>query len=235
MKVTWYGHSAFRIEVQDAVILIDPFLSGNPTWKQGLEGPMAGVTHVLLTHGHGDHVGDTMAILKQMGATLVANAEICNYMASQDIGAAKTSPGNHGGTIDCDAFTVTFVNALHSSSLTEEDGTPIYLGNPAGLVLHFPHDKTLYHMGDTDIFGDMALINELHQPEIGIVPIGDRYTMGGAVAALACRRFFNFEAVIPCHFGTFPGIDATADKFVAGLEEGGPKVVLAIRGEAVEF
>lgn len=235
MKVTWYGHSAFRVEVEGAVILIDPFLSGNPTWDKGWEGPAEGVTHVLLTHGHGDHVGDTAAILKKTGATLVATAEICNYMSSQDIGEGKTSPGNHGGTIDCDAFTVTLVNALHSSSLSAPDGTPVYLGNPHGLVLHFPHDKTLYHMGDTDIFGDMALINELHQPEIGIVPVGDRYTMGGAVAALACKRFFNFETVIPCHFGTFPAIDQTADKFVAGLEDGGPKVVLPNRGEAVEL
>lgn len=235
MKITWYGHSAFRIEVAGAVILIDPFLSDNPTWKEGWEGPAEGVTHVLLTHGHGDHVGDTVAILKKTGATLVACAEICTYMSKQDIGAANVSPGNHGGTIDCGAFTVTLVNALHSSSLSEEDGTPIYLGNPQGLVLHFPNDKTLYHMGDTDIFGDMALINELHQPDIGIVPIGDRYTMGGAVAAFACKRFFKFETVIPCHFGTFPAIDQTADKFVAALEDGGPRIVLPTRGKAVEL
>ena len=94
----------------------------------------------------------------------------------------------------------------------------IYLGNPRGLVLHFPGDKTLYHMGDTDIFSDMALINELHEPTIGIVPIGDRFTMGGAVAALACRRFFNFETVIPCHFGTFPIIDQTPDNSSPGME-----------------
>jgi len=235
MKITWYGHSAFRIEVEGAVILIDPFLSGNPTWQGGWEGPAEGVTHVLLTHGHGDHVGDTVAILKKTGAMLVANAEICTYMSKQDIGNAKVNPGNHGGTIDCGAFTVTFVNALHSSSLSTADGTPIYLGNPLGLVLHFPKDKTLYHMGDTDIFGDMALINELHQPQIGIVPIGDRYTMGGAVAAYACRRFFNFETVIPCHYGTFPALNQTPDKFIAGLEDSGPKVVVPTRGEAVEL
>ena len=99
-----------------------------------------------------------------------------------------------------------------------DGGKNVYLGNPLGLVLHFPDDKTLYHMGDTDIFSDMALINELHEPKIGIVPIGDRFTMGGAVAALACRRFFKFETVVPCHFGTFPILDQTADKFVAGMD-----------------
>ena len=94
--------------------------------------------------------------------------------------------------------------ALHSSSFGGENGSNTYLGNPAGIVMHFPDDKTLYHMGDTDIFSDMALINELHEPAIGIVPIGDRFTMGGAVAALACRRFFKFETVIPCHYATLP-------------------------------
>ncbi|TIT84450.1 MAG: metal-dependent hydrolase, partial [Mesorhizobium sp.] len=98
--------------------------------------------------------------------------------------------------VDCGLFTTTFVQALHSSSFGGQDGTNTYLGNPGGLVLHFPEDKTLYHMGDTDIFSDMGLINELHEPKIGIVPIGDRFTMGGAVAALACRRLFRFDTVV---------------------------------------
>ena len=204
MKLTWYGHSAFRIEVGAAKILIDPFLSDNPSWKRGWEEPAEGVTHVLLTHGHNDHVGDALAILKKTDAMLVANFEICNYLAGQGANGDKVNPGLHGGTVDCGGFTATFVNALHSSSFGMKDGQNVYLGNPTGLVLHFPYDKTLYHMGDTDIFGDMALIEELHQPDIGIVPIGDRLTMGGAVAALACRRYFNFDKAIPCHYGELP-------------------------------
>ena len=101
-------------------------------------------------------------------------------------------------------------------------------------MLHFPGDKTLYHMGDTDIFSDMALINELHEPAIGIVPVGDRFTMGGAVAALACRSFFKFETVMPCHYGTFPIIDQTPDKFVAGMEGSTARVLTPKIGEAVE-
>ena len=101
-------------------------------------------------------------------------------------------------------------------------------------MLHFPGDKTLYHMGDTDIFSDMALINELHEPAIGIVPIGDRFTMGGAVAALACRRFFKFEAVLPCHYATFPMIDQTAEKFVTGMEGSATKVLAPKVGGTVE-
>ncbi|WP_173931608.1 metal-dependent hydrolase [Chelativorans sp. Marseille-P2723] len=232
MKVTWYGHSAFKIETGEAKILIDPFLSGNPTWDGGWEGPAEGVTHVLLTHGHGDHIGDALAILKKTGAMLVANAEIGTYFSNQ--GVENVNPGNFGGTVDCGGFTATFVLAHHSSSFFKEDGSNIYLGNPVGFVLHFPGDKTLYHMGDTDIFGDMALIQELHQPQVGIVPVGDRYTMGGAVAALACRRFFRFETVIPCHYGTFPALDQNADKFIAGMEGTDTKVITPKRGESVE-
>jgi L-ascorbate metabolism protein UlaG (beta-lactamase superfamily) len=224
MRLTWYGHSAFRIEVGAAKILIDPFLSDNPSWKRGWEEPAQGVTHVLLTHGHNDHVGDALAILKTTDAMLVANFEICNYLPN---------PGLHGGTVDCGGFTTSFVNALHSSSFGMEAGWNAYLGNPTGLVLHFPNDKTLYHMGDTDIFGDMALIEELHKPNIGIVPIGDRLTMGGAVAALACRRYFNFDKAIPCHYGSFPIIDQTADKFVEGLKGSSTEAVVPKVGETI--
>jgi len=234
MKIIWYGQSAFRIEVGEARILIDPFIQ-NPLWSKGWEGPAEGITHVLLTHGHNDHVGDSLAILKKTGAQLVANFEICMYLVGQGLKGDQINPGNHGGTVDCGSFTTTFVNALHSSSFGREDGTNVYLGNPAGLVLHFRDDRTLYHMGDTDIFSDMALINELHQPKIGIVPVGDRFTMGGAVAALACRRFFNFETVIPCHYRTFPMLDQTPEKFVAGMEGSGVDVVVPNLGETKEI
>ncbi|MBF6309105.1 metal-dependent hydrolase, partial [Nocardia farcinica] len=118
-----------------------------------------------------------------------------------------------------DGFTITFVNALHSSAMLTENGVSQALGNPNGLVFHFEDAPTRYHMGDTDIFSDMGLINELHQPEIGIVPSGDRVTMGGAVAALACQRYFNFKTVLPCHYGSFPIIDQTADKFAEGMAD----------------
>lgn len=235
MKLTWYGHSAFRIEAAGATILMDPFLASNPAWGRGWEGPAEGVSHVLLTHGHNDHLGDALAILRRTGAMLVANPEICDYLQGRGVAADKVNPGNHGGTVDCGGFTTTFVNALHSSAFTNEDGTNIYLGNPNGLVLHFPDDRTLYHMGDTDLFGDMALIHELHQPEIGIVPVGDRFTMGGAVAALACRRFFKFATVVPCHYGTFGLLDQTPDKFVAGMEGSGVEVVVPQKGVAVDM
>jgi L-ascorbate metabolism protein UlaG (beta-lactamase superfamily) len=235
MKLTWYGHSAFTVETGGNKILIDPFLTGNPSWDKGWEGPAEGVTHVLLTHGHNDHVGDAVEILKKTGAMLVANFEICMFLVGKGVDQGKINPGNHGGTVDCGGFTTTFVPAWHSSSFGGEGGQNTYLGNPAGLVLHFPEEKTLYHMGDTDIFSDMALINELHEPKIGIVPVGDRFTMGGAVAALACRRFFNFETAIPCHYGSFPIIDQTADKFVEGMKGAKTAVKVAKVGEPFEL
>ena len=235
MKLTWYGHSAFRVEAAGATILIDPFLTQNPSWKGGWEWPANGVTHVLLTHGHSDHIGDAVEILKSSGAMLVANFEICMFLVGKGVSGDRINPGNHGGTVDCGGFTTTFVQALHSSSFPGEGGQNTYLGNPGGLVLHFPDDRTLYHMGDTDIFSDMALINELHEPKVGIVPIGDRFTMGGAVAALACRRFFNFETVIPAHFASFPMVDQSPDKFVAGMEGSGVKVELPKPGEAFDL
>ncbi len=235
MKLTWYGHSAFRVETGAAKILIDPFLNGNPSWTGGWEGPAEGVTHVLLTHGHNDHLGDSVAILKKTGAMLVANFELCMYLVGQGVSGDKINPGNTGGTVDCGGFTTTFVQALHSSSFNNGDGSNTYLGNPLGLVLHFAGGRSLYHMGDTDIFSDMALINELHQPEVGLVPIGDRFTMGGAVAALACRRFFNFKTVIPCHYGSFGIVDQDAEKFIGGLEGSGVDVVVPKIGEPREI
>ncbi len=229
MKLTWYGHSAFRVEFGEARILIDPFLTDNPTWDGGWEGPAEGCTHVLLTHGHGDHLGDAAAILEATGAQLVASFEIYAHL-----GVENANPGNHGGTVDCGGFTTSFVNAVHSSSV-QVGNQIIYLGNPLGLILKAPGEPTLYHMGDTDIFGDMALINEIHEPDIGIVPIGDRFTMGAKSAAMACKRFFNFRTIVPCHYGTFPIIDPDAEAFKAEMGADASKVLVPRRGEAVEL
>jgi len=232
MKITWLGHSAFRIETAKARILIDPFFTGNPAFDESTrKDAAAGLTHVLLTHGHGDHVGDTVQIAKETGATVLANADLAAWLGSKGVGTVDM--GNTGGTVRYDGFSVTFVNALHSSAQITEDGVSHSLGNANGLVLHVEDEPTLYHMGDTDIFSDMGLINELHQPDIGLVPIGDRFTMGGAVAALACQRFFSFSTVIPCHYGSFGIIDKTADTFLAAMDGQSSKVEVPRIGDVV--
>lgn len=231
MKITWFGHSCFRIECGANVIMVDPFLSGNPTYEGTVEAATEGVTHVILTHGHDDHIGDTVDICKSSGAPLIANFEICMYLNGK--GVENIDPGNHGGAFDRGDFVATFVPAWHSSG-TFVDGNPVYLGNAAGVVINDKQSgKTVYHMGDTDIFGDMALINELHAPDIGIVPIGDRFTMGAKRAALACQKYFNFSAIIPCHYATFDLLDQSPDMFVS--EMSGHNVVVPKVGEAQEF
>lgn len=234
MKLTWFGHSAFALEFADKKILIDPFLSDNPKFEGSVDSVSAGCTHVLLTHGHNDHVGDTLAILKATEAQLVANFEICMWLVSQGASGERINPGNHGGTVDCGGFTTSFVNALHSSGTTV-DRASIYLGNPLGLIVKADGEPTVYHMGDTEIFGDMELINELHAPEVGIVPIGDRFTMGAKSAALACRRYFDFKTIFPAHYGTFPIIDQTADAFVEAMASDAGSVKVLAPGERIEI
>ena len=231
MKLIWLGHSSFRIETGGSVVLIDPFLSGNPKFTGDLAQATAGTTHILLTHGHDDHIGDTVQIAKATGAQLISNFEICMFLQGQ--GIENINPGNTGGTIDCGRFAVSFTQALHSSS-TLVDGQSIYLGNPMGLVITANDEPTLYHMGDTDIFSDMALIEELHHPQIGLVPIGDRFTMGAKTAALAVKRYFHFEAVVPCHYGTFDMIASDPSDFIAALGQG-PKVLVPQIGETVSL
>lgn len=233
MKITWLGHSAFRLDSAKASILIDPFLTHNPGFS-GLDRKdmTKGVTHILLTHGHGDHVGDTVQLAKETGATVLANADLAAWLGTK--GVEKLEMGNTGGTIHFEGFTVTFTNAMHSSAQVTEDGVSHALGNANGLMMHFEDEASVLHMGDTDIFSDMKLIHELHQPDVGIVPIGDRFTMGGAVAALACQRFFDFKTAIPCHYGSFPIIDQTPEKFVAGMEGTRTRVATPQAGSAIE-
>jgi L-ascorbate metabolism protein UlaG (beta-lactamase superfamily) len=231
MKITWFGHSAFRVDIAGASIMIDPFLE-NGTYKGDLKAAYGGATHVALTHGHDDHLGSTLEICKATGALLIANWEICHYYAGK--GVENYSPGNHGGTVDYGAFSLAFVPAWHSSAAIV-DNIPIYLGNPAGVVIKARSEKTLLHMGDTDIFSDMALINEIYQPKIGIVPIGDRFTMGAKLAAMACNRFYSFETVIPAHYATFGLLDPDADRFVAEMKGSKAKVLVPERGVAVEL
>ncbi len=230
MQITWYGHSAFRLDVGKSAVLIDPFFTGNPAFVSDKATAAKGVTHIVLTHGHADHVGDALAISQQTGAPVITNYDLCMWLAAK--GLQKFDPMNTGGTTDQGGFSVTLVRADHSSG-DIADGMPIYLGNPCGAIIKAAGEPTVYHMGDTDIFSDMALISEIHAPKIAFAPIGDRFTMSPATAALTVRRFFKLDAVIPCHYGSFPIIEPTADKFVAAMKGHSTKVIVPTKGQAV--
>jgi L-ascorbate metabolism protein UlaG (beta-lactamase superfamily) len=228
MQITWYGHSAFRLDFAGPAVLIDPFFTGNPAFVSDKSQAIAGVGHILLTHGHLDHLGDTLDIAKTTGAVVSTNYDLGMWLVSK--GLEKYNPMNTGGTVDLGGFTVTLVRAEHSSGAVI-DGTTLYFGNPCGIVVKAPREPVVFHLGDTDIFSDMALIDEIHAPKIGMVPIGDRFTMGAATAALAVKRYFKFDAVIPCHYGSFPIIEPTADKFVAAMKGHGTKVIVPEKGK----
>ena len=232
MQITWYGHSAFRLDFAGRAVLIDPFFTGNPAFVSDKAAATKGVTQIVLTHGHADHVGDTLDIAKQNGATVTTNYDLCMWLAGK--GLEKFNPMNTGGTTDLGGFTVTMVRADHSSG-DIKDGMPIYLGNPCGVIVKAKGEPTVWHMGDTDIFSDMALLAEIHQPKVAMVPIGDRFTMGPETAALAVRRFFKPRVAIPCHYGSFPIIEPTADRFVAALEGSGIQALVPNKHTAVRI
>jgi len=229
MKLTWFGHSAFRIEVGSSIIFIDPFLKGNPTFEaSGIawDDAVVGTTHVALTHGHDDHLGDTTEIAEKFGATVFAVYELALHVGSK--GVEKLEPMGQGGTVEAVDFAVTLTHAQHSSS-----SNGVYLGTACGLIIAAKEGPTLYHMGDTDVFPGMDLINTLYAPDVGIVPVGDRFTIGARSAAYACKTYFNFRTTIPCHFGTFPILEPDAEKFVA--EMGSQSVVVPKLGETMEL
>ena len=209
--------------------MIDPFFSGNPKFPSDFEAGLDAVDFIMLTHGHADHLGDSLRLAKAFDATVVAIFEICGYLGAQ--GAEKTEPMNIGGTIECDGLSISMVNALHSSAILE-DGHPMTMGDPAGLVIK-SSEKTVYHAGDTDVFSDMGLIQRIHEPSIGLIPIGDRFTMGPKTAALACNEFLDLETIIPVHFGTFDLLTGDPETFKALVKRG--NVLTPAPGEAIQL
>ena len=201
LKLTWLGHSTFRVVTpKGTTIYIDPWVMQNPMTPEA-EKDVKKCDVLLCTHGHGDHIGDAVAITKKHNPKVVGIYELCLWM--QKKGAQQIAPMNKGGTQQVADFKVTMVNAVHSCGIQEDDGSIVYGGEACGYVIEFENGVRLYHAGDTAVFGDMAIIRDLYAPEIACLPIGDNFTMSPKEASYACS-LLRPKTVIPMHFGTFP-------------------------------
>ncbi len=206
--LTWLGHASFRLDTDGGGRLyVDPFLSG-PTCPENERVPDR-ADAIALTHGHGDHSADAVALHQRLGCTLVGIVELVAWLGAQGVPDDKLIGFNKGGTIEVAGVRITMTHAFHSSSAP--DGT--YAGEPAGLIVG-AGDATVYFAGDTNVFGDMALIAELYAPTVAVLPIGDHYTMGPREAAKALQ-LLGSPRCVPCHWGTFPALTGTPDALAA--------------------
>jgi L-ascorbate metabolism protein UlaG (beta-lactamase superfamily) len=220
MDIRFLGHAAFALEHDGKTVLIDPFLTGNP--KAAASADDVAADAILLTHGHGDHYGDTVAIAKRTGATVVAITEIAGEIAEEGV---ETIDTNLGGTAEFDWGSVRLVPALHTS--TTPNGT---VSVPAGLVIEIA-DKRLYHLGDTALFSDLALPKRRGHIDVALMCIGGHYTMDRFDAVVAAE-FVGADQVIPCHYDTFPPVETDAQAFKSDVQNAGfAEVVILQPGE----
>src|SRR5262252_4846486 len=229
-KITWLGHSTFRIEtIEGKTIYVDPWVVGDALCPQG-EKDVKKADALICTHGHGDHIGDAVAIVKQHQPQIVGIFELCMWL--QKKGAKNINPMNKGGTQTVAGIKATMVQAVHSCGIQEDDGSIVYGGEACGYMLELPGGVKVYHAGDTGVFGDMAIIRELYAPEIVCLPIGDHFTMSPREAAYACK-LLQPRFVIPMHFGTFPMLTGRPSQLKELLGPGGPEVVEMQAGQTL--
>ncbi|MDQ4100068.1 MAG: metal-dependent hydrolase [Chloroflexota bacterium] len=211
MKLTYLGHAAFMLQADGQTVLVDPFLSDNPT--AAINADNVDANTILLTHAHNDHVGDTVAIAKRTGATVIATLELADWLSEQ--GVENAIAANHGGIVQFSGGSTKLVPAWHTSSYRTANGV-VAIGAPAGHVVRFG-GKTTYFAGDTCLFLDMQLIGD-EGLDVAVIPIGDHFTMGPA-DAIKAAKFLRAGIVIPCHYDTFPPIQQDADQFRSDVEE----------------
>lgn len=229
-RITWLGHATVLIQTAKGTnFLIDPFITHNPKYPSGYALPEQ-IHYILLTHGHGDHIGDALPVAKKHGSTVVAIFELASYIA--DKGIANTLGMNIGGTAQLGEVAATMVESTHSAAAQDERGTH-YVGVATGFVLSIADGPVLYHAGDSSVFGDMKLIAELYHPEVAMLPIGGFYTMGPREAALAVR-FLKPKMVLPLHFGTFPPLTGTPEELSAHINDSSVEVIRCTPGKSID-
>src|ERR1700691_3031742 len=219
-KLTWLGHATFRITTPSGkIIVIDPWVQTNPMCTEPLK-KFDRLDTMLITHGHFDHIADAVALGKQFKPQIVGIFETCVWLESK--GVQNTNGMNKGGTQRVGEIEVTMVNAIHSCGIQDGDKI-VYGGEACGYIIRLPGGLTIYHAGDTAVFGDMKLIGELYAPDLALLPIGDHYTMGPREAAMAIR-LLGVRQVVPMHFGTFPPLVGRPEQLrqitqdISGLE-----------------
>ncbi len=215
MKIIWLGHSGFRIEIEDQVLLVDPWLVGNPVFPQDRQSEaIAGATHILLTHGHGDHASNAAGIAKEAGIPIACIHELSEILGGED-GVEAIGFGK-GGTLSLGKTKVSMVNAVHSSSIDFRGDGIVYAGGEAGFMIA-GEGHMIYVTGDTSVMADMGWMGEYYRPDIGILCAGGHYTMDMKGATWAAKKFFDFKTVIPCHYKTFPLLAQSAVELIKGL------------------
>ncbi|HEX7027916.1 MAG TPA: metal-dependent hydrolase [Gammaproteobacteria bacterium] len=238
-ELQWFGQSAFKITTpENKVILIDPFISQNPVTPEKLKNldKLGNVDLVLVTHGHGDHLGDTADIVKKTRAKVGVNADM-----GQTLGALELVPKDHiigfnksGSIQPLKGITVTMVRAEHSSEIVHENQVHPG-GEPAGFIIELENGYRIYHAGDTGVFSDMRFIAGYYQPDLALLPIGGHYTMDPAHAAYAVKNLLKTKTVIPMHYGTFPPLKGTPEAFKNALGKSSSKVIIMKPGEIIKF
>ena len=231
VKITFLGQSAFKlVDPQGTIVYIDPFLKKNPKTPADYK-EVNKADLILVTHGHGDHLGDTLEIAQKTNATVLATFELGGYLTKKGIKSVVRF--NKGGSYTAKGIRVTMVNAQHSSSITEGDQV-IYAGEPVGFILRFENGFTVYHAGDTAVMSDMKIFADLYRPNLALLPIGSHFTMDPNEAAYACK-LLRPQYVVPMHYGTWPILTGTAEEFAKLMkEQPDVKLIIMNPGQTIE-